>query len=100
MATLEKVQAQIAKLQAQAESLVAKQSSGVIAKIRDMMEQHGLTIADIDAHLGAPKSRGPQGEHQDCRLFRVRSEVSRPKERRDLDRPWSCACVDRQCEGP
>lgn len=59
MATLEKVQAQIAKLQAQAESLVAKQSSGVIAKIRDMMEQHGLTIVDIDAHLGAPKPRGP-----------------------------------------
>ncbi len=58
MATLEKVQAQIAKLRAQAEALAAKQSSGVIAKIRDIMEKHGLTTADIDAHIGGSKRRG------------------------------------------
>lgn len=58
MATLEKVQAQIAKLQAQAEALVIKQSSGVIAKIRDIMEKHGLTTADIEAHIGGSKKRG------------------------------------------
>jgi len=55
MATLEKVQAQIAKLQARADELISKQSSTVIAKIRDMMDAHGLTIADIDAHVGAKK---------------------------------------------
>ncbi|OYD73670.1 UNVERIFIED_ORG: DNA-binding protein H-NS [Burkholderia sp. CF145] len=58
MATLEKVQAQIAKLQAQAEALAAKQSSGVIAKIRDMMEKHGLTTADIESHIAGSKKRG------------------------------------------
>ncbi|MBN3767850.1 H-NS family nucleoid-associated regulatory protein [Burkholderia sp. Ac-20365] len=58
MATLQKVQAQIAKLQAQAEALAARQSSGVIAKIRDIMEKHGLTTADIDAHIGGAKRRG------------------------------------------
>jgi DNA-binding protein H-NS len=58
MATLEKVQAQIAKLQAQAEALAAKQSSGVISKIRDMMEKHGLTTADIESHIGGSKKRG------------------------------------------
>jgi DNA-binding protein H-NS len=58
MATLEKVQARIAKLQAQAEALAAKQSSGVIAKIRDIMEKHGLTTADIEAHIGGSKRRG------------------------------------------
>lgn len=58
MTTLEKVQAQIAKLQAQAEALAAKQSSGVIAKIRDIMEAHGLTTADIDAHIGASTKVG------------------------------------------
>jgi DNA-binding protein H-NS len=58
MATLEKVQAQIEKLQAQAEALAAKQSSGVIAKIRDIMEKHGLTTADIEAHIGGSKRRG------------------------------------------
>ncbi|SDI70891.1 DNA-binding protein H-NS [Paraburkholderia steynii] len=58
MATLQKVQAQIAKLQAQAEALVVKQSSGVIAKIRDIMDKHGLTTADIEAHVGGSKKRG------------------------------------------
>ncbi|EUC16973.1 UNVERIFIED_ORG: DNA-binding protein H-NS [Burkholderia sp. CF145] len=55
MATLENMQAKIARLQAQAEALAAKQSSGVIAKIRDLMEKHGLTVADIEAHIGAKK---------------------------------------------
>ncbi|SIT47771.1 Histone family protein nucleoid-structuring protein H-NS [Paraburkholderia piptadeniae] len=55
MATLEQVQARIAKLQAQAGALANKQSSTVIAKIRDLMEKHGLTIADIDAHIGGKK---------------------------------------------
>ncbi|OUL77917.1 H-NS histone family protein, partial [Paraburkholderia hospita] len=55
MATLENMQAKIARLQAQAEALAVKQSSGVIAKIRDLMEKHGLTVADIEAHIGAKK---------------------------------------------
>ncbi len=55
MATLENLQAKIARLQAQAETLAAKQSSGVIAKIRDLMEKHGLTVADIEAHTGGRK---------------------------------------------
>ncbi|AUT66505.1 H-NS family nucleoid-associated regulatory protein [Paraburkholderia terrae] len=60
MATLEKVQAQITKLQAQAEALAAKQSSGVVAKICDIMEKHGLTTADIEAHISGSKKRGPK----------------------------------------
>jgi hypothetical protein len=52
MATLESMQAKIKKLEQQAEALVVKQSSGVIEKIRDLMEKHGLTTADIDAHAG------------------------------------------------
>lgn len=51
MATLETLQARIAKLQAQAESIAKNQSSTVIARIRDLMDRHGLTTADIDAHL-------------------------------------------------
>jgi DNA-binding protein H-NS len=50
--TLEAMQAKIAKLQAQADALIAKQSSGVIEKIRELMARHGLTTADIDAHVG------------------------------------------------
>jgi len=57
MATLENLQAKIARLQAQAEALAAKQSAHVVAKIRDIMEKHGLTVADIAAHTGG-KTRG------------------------------------------
>jgi DNA-binding protein H-NS len=63
MATLEQIQAKMKKLQAQADVLIAKQSSGVIEKIRELMAKHGLTIADIEAHTGVAKSgarRGPK----------------------------------------
>ncbi|MFM0543719.1 H-NS family nucleoid-associated regulatory protein [Paraburkholderia strydomiana] len=55
--TLEAVQAKIKKLQAQADALIAKQSLGVVEKIRELMAKHGLTTADIDAHTGG-KQRG------------------------------------------
>ncbi|MGF6780821.1 H-NS family nucleoid-associated regulatory protein [Paraburkholderia sp. GAS334] len=48
--TLEAVQAKMKKLQAQADALIAKQSSGVIEKIRELMAKRGLTTADIEAH--------------------------------------------------
>jgi DNA-binding protein H-NS len=57
--TLEAIQARIDKLKAKADALIAKQSSGVIEKIRELMADHGLTTADIDAHAGS-KKRGPK----------------------------------------
>jgi len=59
VATLEQIQARLKRLQAQAEAIVAKQSSVVLEKIRGLMEKHGLTTADIDAHVGSRK-RGPK----------------------------------------
>ncbi|MFM0718240.1 H-NS family nucleoid-associated regulatory protein [Paraburkholderia strydomiana] len=62
MVTLEKLQAKIAKLQAQAEAIAKKQSSTVIARIRELMEEHGLTTADIDAQVdGERRGRKPAG---------------------------------------
>ncbi len=58
MPTLESLQAKIAKLTAQAEAIVKKDSTAVIAKIRDIMDKHGLTTADIEAHVGGGKKRG------------------------------------------
>jgi hypothetical protein len=43
VATLEQIQARLKKLQAQADAIVAKQSSTVLEKIRSLMEKHGLT---------------------------------------------------------
>ncbi|RQZ58162.1 H-NS family nucleoid-associated regulatory protein [Burkholderia sp. Bp9004] len=57
MATLESIQTRIAKLQAQAEALVAKKSTEVLERIRGLMEKHGITTADIEAHVGG-KQRG------------------------------------------
>ncbi|MGF6876964.1 H-NS family nucleoid-associated regulatory protein [Paraburkholderia sp. MM5477-R1] len=53
--TLEAMQAKVKKLQAQADALIAKQSSGVIEKIRELMAKHGLTAADIYAHVGSKR---------------------------------------------
>ncbi|OAJ59382.1 hypothetical protein A6V36_27440 [Paraburkholderia ginsengiterrae] len=54
--TLEAIQTKMDKLKAQADALIAKQSSGVIEKIREMMAKHGLTTADIDVHAGGKRS--------------------------------------------
>ena len=61
MATLGEIQARLKKLQAQAEAIVAKQSSSVLETIRDLMAKHGLTTADMDAHVGS-KKRGPKSQ--------------------------------------
>jgi len=42
-------------LQAQADALIAKESATVLKTIHDLMEKHGLTTADIDAHTGGKK---------------------------------------------
>jgi DNA-binding protein H-NS len=47
--------ARLKKLEQQAEALIAKQSSGVIEKIRTLMAEHGLTAADIDGHAGGKR---------------------------------------------
>nr|WP_144063422.1 H-NS histone family protein [Caballeronia insecticola] len=50
MATLKQIQARLKKLQAQAESLIARRAQAVIDDIRAMMERHGLTTDDIAKH--------------------------------------------------
>ncbi|MEZ2311625.1 H-NS histone family protein [Paraburkholderia sp. RCC_158] len=57
--TLDAIQARIDKLKAKADALIAKQSAGVMEKIRELMAEHGLTTADIDAHAGRKKP-GPK----------------------------------------
>ncbi|MEX3945565.1 H-NS family nucleoid-associated regulatory protein [Paraburkholderia sp. BR10937] len=59
MATLEGIQEKIAKLQAQAEALVATKSTVVLERIRGLMEKHGVTLADIEAHVGKRRGRKP-----------------------------------------
>ncbi|MBB2984323.1 DNA-binding protein H-NS [Paraburkholderia tropica] len=57
MATLDSIQAKIAKLQAQAEAIVVSKSTVVLNKIRDLMDKHGISVADVDAHVGKRRGR-------------------------------------------
>jgi DNA-binding protein H-NS len=49
------------RLQEQAEAITAKQASATLDRIRDLMEKHGLTIADIEAHIGQNKRGAMRG---------------------------------------
>ncbi|WP_322048703.1 H-NS family nucleoid-associated regulatory protein [Paraburkholderia sp. J67] len=51
MATLQNIQAKIAKLEAQAKAVTQKQSSGALEKIRNLMQKHGVSIADIESFV-------------------------------------------------
>ncbi len=63
MPTLEQIQVKMKKLQAQAEALIAKRAQAVLNDIRALMEKHGLTTADIDAHGSVKKRVGrPAGK--------------------------------------
>jgi DNA-binding protein H-NS len=55
MATLESIEMRIKRLQEQADAIKAKKSSATLDRIRDLMEQHGLILADIEAYIGKNK---------------------------------------------
>jgi DNA-binding protein H-NS len=57
MTTLEKIQARMQKLQAQAEALIAKQAQGALDQIRELMIKHGFTTEDIEARAKAKRGR-------------------------------------------
>lgn len=59
MVTLDAINQKIAKLQKQAEVMVEKQSSIGLAKIRDLMHRHGLSLADIERFVGKRRGRKP-----------------------------------------
>jgi DNA-binding protein H-NS len=55
MATLKSLQARIAKLQSQAETMMKTNSAKVVAQIHSLMHKHGLTMEDIGANFGAKR---------------------------------------------
>lgn len=61
MATLEQIQTKVKKLRAQAEALIAANSKVALNQIKELMAKHGLTTADIDAHIGSGKNGKKRG---------------------------------------
>jgi DNA-binding protein H-NS len=55
MPTLEKIQANIKKLQVQADALIAKKAQAAVDQIRKIMLTHGLTTVDIEAKAKAKR---------------------------------------------
>ncbi len=59
MATLESIQARIAKLQAQADAVASTKSTASLEKIRDLMHKYSVSVADIEAFVGKRRGRKP-----------------------------------------
>jgi DNA-binding protein H-NS len=76
MATLQNIQAKIAKLEAQAKAVTQKQSSGALGKIRDLMHKHGVSVADIESFV----ARGTRGRKADSTVA-TKSQASAAKYR-------------------
>ena len=55
MPTLEKIRANIKKLQAQADAMIAKKAQAAVDEIRKIMLAHGLTTEDIEAKAKAKR---------------------------------------------
>jgi len=55
MPTLEKIQANIKRLQVQADALIAKKAQAAVDQIRKLMLEHGLTTEDIEAKAKAKR---------------------------------------------
>lgn len=76
MATLESLQQKIAKLQAQAETVMRKQSTAVIAQIHGLMKKHGLTLDDLRSGAGTSKAatktagKSPSGKSASVARYR------------------------------
>lgn len=80
MPTLEQIQAKLKKLQAQAEALIAKRAQSVLDEIRKLMENHGLTTADIDAHSSTKRPRGrPAGSTSKAKAQVKAKGATKPK---------------------
>ena len=60
MVTLDAISLKIAKLQKQAAAIAEKQSSVGLTKIRDLMQKHGLTVADIEGFVAKRRGRKPR----------------------------------------
>jgi DNA-binding protein H-NS len=58
MTTLAQLEGQIQKLQRRADALRERKSAEVIANIRTMMQEYGLTMADLDNRGANGKKRG------------------------------------------
>lgn len=78
MPTLEAIEAKIKRLQEQAEAIKAKKTSANLDRIVALMKDSGVTVADIEAHLGGRK-RGRPGKQWTSGAGTVEAKYMDPK---------------------
>lgn len=79
MVTLDAIQLKIAKLQKQAETIVEKQASVGLARIRELMAKHGLNLADIERFVGKKRGRKPGASAKTATKRAVAAKYADPK---------------------
>jgi DNA-binding protein H-NS len=97
MPTLEQIQVKMKKLQVQAEALIAKRAQTVINDIRALMDKHGLTTADIDAHgsvkkrVGRPagKTSAPQAKRKNASQSTAKGKLPAKYRNPKTSETWS-----------
>ncbi|WP_206950592.1 H-NS histone family protein [Trinickia acidisoli] len=62
MPTLEAIATKIKRLQEQADAIKAKQASATLDRIVELMQESGVTVADIEAHIGGKKAGARRGK--------------------------------------
>jgi DNA-binding protein H-NS len=95
--TYVQIQAQIRKLQQEADALRAKEVTGVIARIQEAIAHYGLTPADLFDKAAGPVRRQPAARTAAKRGKKAATEKaakpakapSRPKYQDDAGHQWS-----------
>ena len=79
MPNLETIQTKIKRLQEQAEAIKARHASATLERIVELMQKSGVTVADIEAHLGGKKRGARPGKKAAARTAPVTAKYQDPK---------------------
>jgi DNA-binding protein H-NS len=79
MPTLEAIETKIRRLQEQAEALRAKKASATLDRIVALMYESGVTVADIEAHIGGKKRGAKPGKKTAAGTATVAAKYVDPK---------------------
>jgi DNA-binding protein H-NS len=79
MPTLEAIETKIKRLQEQAEAMRAKKASATLDRIVALMNENGVTVTDIEAHIGGKKRGVKPGKKTATGTVTVAAKYMDPK---------------------
>lgn len=79
MPTLEAIETKIRRLQEQAEAMRAKKASATLDRIVALMKESGISVADIEGHLGGKKRGARAGKKTAAGAANVAAKYMDPK---------------------